>query len=102
MSKDQSIYETIFKWAYRIGMTIKERDEKLLRRLIFAIRGEETPGRFLDKLSEVLSEYKTNVNLQIDVDLNPVLFSRKWHGDSFHYMRSAVLTGLLNSLASEG
>jgi len=100
-------YEEFFKWAYSIGKTIlnnekydKEKGEKLLKRLIFDIRAEETPGRFLEKLSERVVEYKTNANIQADISLHPELMYKKWHADSFYYMKSAVLTGFLNALSA--
>ena len=97
------MYGEIYNWAYAIGTTILEQSDKgedLLRRLIFDIRGEDLPGRFLDKLSNRLTEYKTNRNINIDVSMYSKLFDREWHGDSFRYMKSAILSGLLNSLAS--
>lgn len=100
-------YDEFFRWAFRIGKIILENDrydrkrgEDLLKKLIFDIRAEETPGRFLEKLSESLIEYKMNTNIQADVDLNSNLMLRKWHADSFHYMKSAVITGLFNALSS--
>jgi len=100
--REGNIFENIFRWAFSIGATIKEKDERLLKRLIFTIRGEETPGRFLDRLSETLTEYRTNVGIQLDVDIHPDIVRRRWSGDSFHYMRSAILTGLLNALSRGG
>ena len=79
---------------------IKEKDkaEHLLRKIIFEIRGEETPGRFLEKLSQVVTEYKTNTNIGLDLTLHPDLFSQDWAADRFYYMKSSVLTGFLNAL----
>ena len=101
-------YEQIFKWAFGVGKNIinnerydKEKGVDLLKKLIFAVRAEETPGRFLEKLSELLTEYRTNTSISADVNMHPELFSREWHADSFYYMKSAILTGLLNALGSE-
>jgi len=97
------MYEDIYSWAYAVGKTVIEQSDKgedLLRRLIFDVRGEDLPGRFLEKLSNRLTEYKTNKNIAIDVSMYGRLFEKKWHGDSFRYMKSAVLSGLLNSLGS--
>lgn len=96
------VYEQIFKWAFGVGKEIlnNEKGEDLLKRLIFDIRAEETPGRFLEKLSERLTEYKTNINIEANVNLHPDLMWKKWHGDSFYYMKSAILTGFLNALSS--
>lgn len=100
------LYDTFFKWAYSIGMTIRKAPSKncdeLLRKLIFSIRAEETPGRFFDKLSQTITEYRTNRNIALDVHLHPDLFSYSWAADKFHYLKSAILTGLLNALATGG
>lgn len=100
------MYDTFFKWAYSVGMTIKNspsrNGEELLRRLIFSIRAEETPGRFLHRLSQTITEYRTNRNIALDVQLHPDLFSYHWAADRFHYLKSAILTGLLNALATGG
>jgi hypothetical protein len=97
------LYDEVYNWAYAVGRTILEQSDKgddLLRALIFNIRGEDLPGRFLEKLSSRLTEYKTNRNIAIDVSMQRRLFEKKWYGDSFRYMKSAVLSGLLNSLGS--
>lgn len=94
------MFDEIWDWAYAIGIRIRQKDEELLRALIFAIRGEETPGRFLEKLSNKLSEYKTNKNIALDVSVKPELVKEKWHGDKFYYMKAAVLTGLTNALSA--
>ncbi|MEM2112244.1 MAG: hypothetical protein QXX08_10290 [Candidatus Bathyarchaeia archaeon] len=99
------MYEEIYNWAYAVGRTILKESDKgddLLRRLIFDVRGEDLPGRFLEKLSGRLIEYKTNRNIAIDVSMYGKLFEVRWHGDSFRYVKSAVLSGFLNSLASSG
>lgn len=97
------LYDDMFNWAFAIGKTILEKSEKgedLLRKLIFDIRGEDLPGRFLEKLSSRLTEYKTNRNIAIDVSMYGKLFERGWYGDRFRYMKSAILSGFLNSLGS--
>jgi hypothetical protein len=97
------LYDQIYNWAYAVGKAIlenRDKGEDLLRKLIFDVRGEDLPGRFLDKLSNRLTEYKTNKNIAINVSMYGKLFERSWHGDSFRYMKSAVLSGLLNSLGS--
>lgn len=93
-------YGEIYDWALHVGRKILEKDDGLVRRLIFDIRGEDLPGRFLEKLSGRLTEYKTNKNIAIDVSMYEKLFETKWYGDSFRYVKSAVLSGFLNSLAS--
>ncbi len=100
------MYDKFFNWAFKTGMTIRcegtknpsERGEDLLRRLIFSIRAEQTPGRFLEKLSETLTEYKTNRNIGLDVGLHPEFFSQSWAADRFHYLKSSILAGFLNAL----
>jgi len=111
-------FEKFFGWAFGTGKEILKvnNGEKLLKRLIFDIRAEETPGRFLEKLSERITEYRTNTNINANVRMNSELFGVefkkegdkwmrkekscfKWHGDSFYYMKSAVLAGFLNALA---
>ncbi|MEM2865309.1 MAG: hypothetical protein QXR65_08625 [Candidatus Bathyarchaeia archaeon] len=90
------MYDEIYNWAYAVGRTILEQSDKgddLLR-------GEDLPGRFLEKLSSRLTEYKTNRNIGIDLSMQRRLFEKKWYGDSFRYMKSAVLSGLLNSLGA--
>lgn len=92
------IFEEVWNWAFAVGKEIKNKDEKLLRSLIFEIRGEETPGRFLEKLANKLSEYKTNRNISIDISFKSELFKEKWHGDKFYYMKAAILSALTNAL----
>lgn len=101
----QSCFKTAYNWAFDTGKNIikkskcgEDKSTDYLKRLIFDVRAEETPGRFLDKLSKRLVEYKTNNNIQAPVNLRPEIFERKWSGDSFHYLKSAILTGLLNAL----
>ncbi|MEM5855768.1 MAG: hypothetical protein QW472_05655 [Candidatus Aenigmatarchaeota archaeon] len=95
------MFEDIWRWAHDVGERIKQKDEDLLRKLIIHIRGEETPGRFLEKLSSMLCEYKTNKNIGVNVSIKPELVKIKWHGDKFYYMKSAILAGLINALVKE-
>ncbi|MEM3571136.1 MAG: hypothetical protein QW589_04320 [Candidatus Bathyarchaeia archaeon] len=101
--------ERFFEWAFRIGKEIinnqrydKEKGKDLLKRLIFDIRAEETPGRFLEKLSGRITEYKTNTNIQANVYMHPEIMKREFYGDRFYYLKSAILTGFLNALSQEG
>jgi len=103
------MFERIYNWAWYTGRNIIEgerydrnRGEKLLKELVFEIRGEETPGRFLERLSRRLLEYKTNVAIQVDVHMPREIFEGKWQGDEFYYLKSAILTGFLNALAYPG
>jgi len=98
-----SYYGDIYNWAYAVGMTIlgkSDKGEDLVKRLIYDMRGEDLPGRFLDKLSGRLTEYKTNRNIAIDISIYGKLYEHNWYGDSFRYVKSAVLSGFLNSLAT--
>lgn len=100
----EDIYKIAYDWAYGTGKNIidmrKKFDdgEKLVKRLVFKIRGEETPGRFLHKLSTELAEYKTNVALALDVGPHEFVFKKRWSGDAFYYLKSAILSGLVNAL----
>ncbi|RLG16584.1 hypothetical protein DRN69_00545 [Candidatus Pacearchaeota archaeon] len=95
-------FEKFFGWAFGTGKEILKANngEKLLKRLIFDIRSEETPGRFLEKLSERITEYRTNINIQANISMNPEIMNKEWHADKFYYLKSAVLTGFLNALSS--
>ena len=101
------MYDKFFNWAFETGMTIRcegtknptERGEDLLRRLIFSIRAEEIPGRFLDALSETITEYRTNRNIDLDIEVHPDLYSQTWFADRFYYLKSSILLGFLNALA---
>jgi len=102
------IYKKFFDWAFATGKNIinnekydKEKGRDLLKRLIFDIRAEETPGRFLEKLSERLTEYKINTNIQADVGLHPEIMSKIWHADKFYYLKAAILAGFLNALSDQ-
>jgi hypothetical protein len=102
-------FKDAFNWAFGTGEKIvdskcgKDKGADYLKRLIFDIRAEETPGRFLEKLSKRLGEYKTNTNIQAQICLLPEIFetANSWRGDSFYYLKSAILAGLLNALSIE-
>ncbi|NOZ58915.1 MAG: hypothetical protein GXO66_04995, partial [Euryarchaeota archaeon] len=87
------MYDKINTWAFYLGRSIienvenKDEGEGLVRRLLFDIRGEETAGRFLSKLSNRLADYKINMRLNIDTNLPPILYERTWMADSFYYMK---------------
>ncbi|AFU57335.1 hypothetical protein Ngar_c03870 [Candidatus Nitrososphaera gargensis Ga9.2] len=93
------MYDTLYSWAFSIGMNIKKKDEELLRKLIFEIRAEETPGRFLEKLANQITDYRTNRNINLDVSMHGLLFEQNWFADKFYYMKSSVLGGLLGALS---
>lgn len=97
------MYSEYFKWALAVGKSIltKEKGEDLLRRLIFEIRAEETPGRFLDKLSENIGEYNTNRNILLNATINKDIYDKVWFADNFYYLKSAILSGFINALATK-
>ena len=102
------MYDLIYDWAFAIGRKIIGDRKKhgdggdLVRRLIFDIRGEELPGRFLDKLSSRLADYKTNVGLNLDVYPHKGIFEKTLWGNHFYYMKSAIISGLTNALVVGG
>jgi hypothetical protein len=95
------LYGVFYNWAKDVGKMIWDADKKgdLLRKLIYNIRAEETPGRFLDKLSETLGEYRTNKNIGLNVGMHEGLYEQTWFADKFYYLKSSILSGLFNTLA---
>lgn len=104
MEKEKFTIDKVYSWAYATASTIlekrKEDGTELIRRLVFAIRGEETPGRFLDKLATTLIEYRTNRAYELPVSIPKFLTTTSLIGDIFHYVRAAILAGLLDAMAS--
>jgi len=101
------MFEKYFKWSFSTGMGIlnakcgKDKGKELVRKLLFEIRGEDTPGRFLEKLVEKLGEYKTNANIQAPIEILPEIMEKEeWHADKFYYLKASILAGLLNALVS--
>ena len=98
----------IYDWAFAIGRKIIHERKKfgdgedLVKRLIFDIRGEELPGRFLDRLSSRLADYKTNVGLNIDVSPHRSIFEKRLWGNHFYYVKAAIISGLTNALVTGG
>lgn len=93
------MYGKFFDWAFKTGKVIKEVDEDLLRKLIFDIRGEETPGRFFNKLVNRLAEYRTNRNINLNLSIEQNLMQENWMGDKFYYIKASILSGFLNALS---
>ncbi len=104
VEEKEKTYEKYYSWAFAIAKEIiesksgKEKGKELVKKLIYEIRGEETPGRFLNRLTQKLGEYKINVNIQADVSVHNMLFKENWYGDKFFYLKSAILAGFLNAL----
>ncbi|MEM3434380.1 MAG: hypothetical protein QXP27_09450 [Candidatus Methanomethyliaceae archaeon] len=74
--------------------------EDLVKKLIFDIRGEQLPGKFLDKLMTRLAEYRTDRDLNLNaLEINPEVFGSVLWGNSFHYVKSAIMAGLVNSIS---
>lgn len=98
------MYYKYYEWSFAIGKKVlePEKGEDLLKRLIFSIRAEETPGRFLDRLSKTLGEYKTNRNIDLDVTMLPDLYGQLWFADKFYYLKSSILSGLLGAMPNKG
>ena len=93
--------KAIYDWAYAISRTILEklgRSEGVdkIRMIYYAIRGEETPGRFLEKLSKEVGEACFSADTSLSV--TPKLLQHI-HGDMFYLAKAAVIMGLLNALS---
>ena len=100
------MYERFYDWANEIGTKIvsasPESGTDLIRKIIFDIRGEQLPGKFLEKLTTRLAEYRTDRDLDlIDIGIDPKIFENTLWGNSFHYTKSAIIAGLLNAIAAE-
>jgi hypothetical protein len=99
------MYDRFYDWANELGMKIVnssgERGTDLIKKIIFDIRGEQLPGKFLEKLTTRLAEYRTDRDLGLDdIAIDPEIFSERLWGNSFHYTKSAIIAGLLNAIAS--
>jgi len=100
------MYEQFYDWANSIGEkivdTTGDRGTDLIKKIIFDIRGEQLPGKFLEKLTTRLAEYRTDRDLNLDdIEIDPELFGKTLWGNSFHYTKSAIIAGLLNAIASK-
>lgn len=87
-------------WAFHIKSNIKNSsgDEKraLVEKLMYDIRGEQTPGRFFEKLTIRIVDYNKRFNANISIPK----VEEVW-GDKFYYVKSAVLAGLINSVSEK-
>ncbi|MBS7633626.1 hypothetical protein KEJ15_08470 [Candidatus Bathyarchaeota archaeon] len=100
------MYERFYDWANDIGAKIVnstgEHGTELIKKIIFDIRGEQLPGKFLEKLMTRLAEYRTDRDLNLaDIEIDPEIFGKTLWGNSFHYTKSAIIAGLLNAIASK-
>lgn len=101
----ESLCASIYSWAYKTAKIILDNrkeagdGEDLVKRLIYSIRSEETPGRFLDKLATTIAEFRTNRAYNLDVSVHSILLKSELRGDSFHLAKASILSGLLGALA---
>jgi len=93
--------KTIYRWAYAVSKSILEslgEQEGIsrIRMIYYTIRGEETPGRFLEKLSKEIGEAYFSTDTYVSI--TPELF-QYLHGDMFYLAKAAVIMGMLNALS---
>jgi len=101
-----TMYDRFYDWANELGVKIVSssgaRGTDLIKKIIFDIRGEQLPGKFLEKLTTRLAEYRTDRDLNLDdIEIDPEIFGQTLWGNSFHYTKSAIIAGLLNAIASQ-
>lgn len=92
--------EQLFKWAYKVGVSLKKEDSKYVEALIFDLRAEKTPGRFFEKLAIRIADFNKRLGTEITVYSD--LLKKEMRGDYFYYLKFAILAGLLNSLSGKG
>ncbi|MGC9079467.1 MAG: hypothetical protein ACP5G1_01880 [Nanopusillaceae archaeon] len=100
--------DAIYNWALYIGINIinasKENGREYIEEIIKEIRKEEMPGRFFSSLSSAIYEVvekikKETGKIDFNLSINNKLFSEEYKGDSFYMVKSAILSGLINSLS---
>jgi hypothetical protein len=91
----------IFEWSLNTGKTLAEKDKKLGEILIFDLRSEDTPGRFLNKLSVRIADFNKRFGVNIEIPRQLYDLENKISGDQFYYLKSAILAGLVNALYSK-
>ncbi len=98
---EEADYVDIYNWAYALASKILEEEdgERLLKNLYYAVRGEETPGRFYDSLAKELGDLKFAFDLEVFGKKG--LFSHI-RGDSFHLVRAAIILAMVNAYAGRG
>jgi len=104
---DASRYVKAFNWAYRVGSLImesrgREEGEKILKRLLYDLRGEDLPGRFRDVLMQDLFYLKTAKEVAglEGIGVPRFILEEGLYGDRFYYMKSAIIAGFMNALAA--
>lgn len=100
------MYELFYNWANELGKQIRssseDRGADLLKKIIFDIRGEQLPGKFLEKLVTRLAEYQTDRDLNLSsIEIQPDIFKGTLWGNTFHYTKSAIIAGFLNAIADQ-
>jgi len=93
--------KNIFKWSFKAGKTLAEKDKKLGEILIFDLRSEDTPGRFLNKLSVRIADFNKRFGFNIEIPRQLYDSENKIRSDQFYYLKSAILAGLVNALYSK-
>jgi hypothetical protein len=92
--------KNIFKWSFKTGKTLAEKDKKLGEILIFDLRSEDTPGRFLNKLSVRIADFNKRFGVDIEIP-HQLYLENRISGDQFYYLKSSILAGLVNALYSK-
>jgi len=98
----------IYEWACEISSKIldrlgKEEGIDRIKTIYYAIRGEETPGRFLEKLSKEVGEVFFSEGISSSKgQLVAYELLHHVHGDMFYLAKAAVIMGLLNALSEGG
>jgi len=91
----QASYVEVYEWAYALASKILESEgDKRLRDLYYAIRGEETPGRFYNSLAKELGDLRFAGGLEV-YGKRDLLTNTQ--GDSFHLVKAAVLLAFINA-----
>lgn len=91
----------MFGFFYKLGKRILEvtGEVSLVEKLLFDLKAEQTPGRFFNKLSTRIADYnKKYPDLSFSIPAGIIQSNVK--GDKFFYLKSAIITGLLNSITS--
>jgi len=92
----QASYIEVYKWAYALASKILESEgDKRLRDLYYAIRGEETPGRFYNSLAKELGDLRFADGLEVYGKGDLLTHTQ---GDSFHLVKAAILLAFINAV----
>ncbi len=104
---EASRYVKAFNWAFMVGKLImdsqgRDEGEKLLKRLLYDLRGEDLPGRFRDVLMQDIYYLQTarEVESLKSISVPRFILEEGLYGDRFYYLKSAIIAGFMNALAS--